>query len=160
MFFGEKLLWKLAYNKGGVSKNKSELGSDLFDLNNAIKQIHYRWSQVAENKKTRFVLPLASYYDVHRAVTTTPLRIRDRLLHNQAEAYADVLDHTGADFKGFFVWFRNREDLENEQRRDDPSYRDIFLNPVRAAVEDFIGYKNMRVRRNPLRLVLEKVGWN
>jgi ABC-type cobalamin/Fe3+-siderophores transport system ATPase subunit len=51
-------------------------------------------------------------------------------------------------FAEFFHWFREREDLENEDLRDDPSHRDRQLEAVRAAIQRLLpGYANPRVKR-------------
>jgi predicted ATP-binding protein involved in virulence len=51
-------------------------------------------------------------------------------------------------FEAFFHWFREREDLENEDRRSKPDHRDQQLEAVRRAVELAVpGYGNLRVRR-------------
>ena len=73
----------------------------------------------------------------------------------------------GADFKTFFEWFREREDLENEARRDKDKSSDntaaLFPDPqleaVRAAMSMLMpGYANLSVRRSPLRMEIEKQG--
>lgn len=54
----------------------------------------------------------------------------------------------GGSFAELFRWFREREDVENEDRRDDPSHRDRQLEAVRAAVSGLMpGYSGLRVRR-------------
>jgi hypothetical protein len=51
-------------------------------------------------------------------------------------------------FNDFFHWFREREDLENEDRRENPLHRDFQLDTVRKAVESVLpGYQRPRVRR-------------
>lgn len=55
---------------------------------------------------------------------------------------------TTTTFQQFFHWFREREDLENEDRRADSNYRDPQLQAVRRAIETTVpGYANPRVRR-------------
>ncbi len=71
-------------------------------------------------------------------------------------AYDGALEPGGADFRSFFTWFRKREDLENEQRRDDPAHTDVALAAVRRAIEAFTGFHDLRVRRRPLRMTLKK----
>jgi predicted ATP-binding protein involved in virulence len=157
-FHGHPLSWRLAHNKGGQPRGRPDLASKLDALNEAIKTLHQHWSHVEEDRQEPFDLPLAVYYDVHRAVVETPMRVREQLQHNPFEAYRDALDHGGADFKRFFIWFRNREDWENEQRRDEPNFRDRYLKAVRTATETFTGFTNIRIRRNPLRMTVEKDG--
>ena len=157
-FRNRPLEWSLAYNRGGIPKHSTGRASKLDALNEAIVALHKEWSHVEEDRHEAFDLPLVVYYDVHRAVVDTPMRVREKLQHNPYEAYRDALDHGGADFKRFFIWFRNREDWENEQRRDNPQFRDRFLLSVQQAIEAFTRFTNIRVRRNPLRMTVEKSG--
>lgn len=150
--------WALAYNRGGVPKNQPDRVSNLEGLNAVIQTLHRDWSPAEKDRQEPFNLPLVVYYDVHRAVVDTPMRVREQLQHNPFEAYRDALDHGGADFKRFFIWFRNREDWENEQRSDNPQFRDPFLSAVRKATKVFTGFTNIRIRRNPLRMTVEKAG--
>ena len=62
-------------------------------------------------------------------------------------------------FRVFFEWFRDREDLENERRIEDSRFRDRQLHAVRTAIERFLpGFHGLKVRRGPLRMVLDKSG--
>ncbi len=113
-------------------------------------------------------LPVFVYYPVNRAVLDIPLRIREKHLFDVLSAYDNAL--TGAaNFRTFFEWFREREDLENENRRylhDIPETRpaefqfpDLQLEAVRRALTRFMpDFKNFTVRRNPLRMEVEKYG--
>jgi len=48
----------------------------------------------------------------------------------------------------FVRWFFDRENLENELIRDDPSFRDPELSAVRSAIERLCeGFSNLRIRR-------------
>ena len=74
-------------------------------------------------------------------------------------AYNDALGGGSRNFRFFFEWFRDREDLENENRIDDHNYRDHELNAVREAVSCLMpGFNNLRIRRNPLRMMVDKNG--
>jgi AAA domain, putative AbiEii toxin, Type IV TA system/AAA ATPase domain len=63
-------------------------------------------------------------------------------------------------FEDFFLWFRLREDLENEQRtRGTPEHEDRPLKAVRDAIERVVpGISRLRVQRLPFRLVALKNG--
>lgn len=51
------------------------------------------------------------------------------------------------------------EDLENEERRDEPEYRNPQLEAVRQAIGELLdGFSNLRVRRSPLRMTISKQG--
>jgi cell division protein FtsI/penicillin-binding protein 2 len=94
-------------------------------------------------------IPLLAYYPVNRAVLDIPLKIRVTHDFNPLDAFDGALTRA-ANFRVFFEWFRNREDFENEQRRDIPSFLDPSLDAVRTAIQTFMqGCTNLRVRRNP-----------
>jgi len=111
-------------------------------------------------------IPLAVYYSVNRAVLDIPLRIRKKHHFGQLEAYDQTLTGARNDFRLFFEWFRNREDIENEQRlypvenvrtrqngqRRDIQYRDQQLQAVREAIYALTDFSNLRVKRSPLRM--------
>jgi len=112
---------------------------------------------LAETNNQPTHLPLAVYYDVHRAVLDVPLRVKEKLKNTPREAYHDALGHGGTDFRGFFAWFRDREDAENERIRDEADYVDRDLQAVRAAVEGFTQFTDLRIRRKPsLRMTVKK----
>lgn len=118
-------------------------------------------------------IPLVVYYHVNRAVLDIPLRIRSRHEFDQLAAYDQALAGARNDFRLFFEWFRNREDIENEELRDltadgkqmvrEPSAKygtDRQLRAVRTATEQLMpGFTDLRVRRKPhLRMTVEKDG--
>ncbi len=111
-------------------------------------------------------LPLIAYYSVNRAVLDIPLRIKEQHSFDLLSAYNDSLTG-GANFRAFFEWFREREDLENENRKyaeqpvktDEYQFPDRQLEAVRAALLLFMPeFTNLTVRRNPLRMEVEKNG--
>ncbi|MEC4814450.1 MAG: AAA family ATPase [Scytonema sp. PMC 1069.18] len=114
-------------------------------------------SQLTADEKAN--IPLAIYYPVNRAVLDMPLEISDEHLFTQRNAYDQALTGGRIDFKGFFEWFRNREDLENELRRDNVGYRDTQLEAVRRAVSSLQpDFSDLRVERSPLRMTVKKQG--
>ncbi|KAM3091557.1 AAA family ATPase [Phormidesmis sp. 146-35] len=72
----------------------------------------------------------------------------------------DQIFNKKADFQELFRWFKKLEDLENELRlNDDSTYRDRQLEAVRKAIPEFLpGFSNLRVRRSPLRMTVQKQG--
>lgn len=103
-------------------------------------------------------VPLMVFYPTNRAVLDIPLRIRTPHNFDQLDAYDDALTGGESNFRLFFEWFRDREDLENESRLTSPEYRDPHLQTVRQAIERVTVFKDLRVRRQPLRMTLEKQG--
>ncbi len=118
-------------------------------------------TQLAENPETK--LPLAVYYPVNRAVLEIPLEILEEHQFEQIDTYDQALTGGRIDFKSFFEWFRNREDVENEELRDNPEHRDHQLQAVRNAVYSVLdnkekNFSNLRVRRAPLQMTITKLG--
>ena len=147
--------WAIARNRK-AGKHPAERSSDLEQLNAHTSLFNGRMLHAEANHRPTH-LPLAVYYDVHRAVLDVPLRVREKLKNTPREAYHDALGHGGTDFRGFFAWFRDREDAENERIRDEPTYVDRDLQAVRAAVEGFTQFTDLRIRRKPsLRMTVKK----
>jgi predicted ATP-binding protein involved in virulence len=145
-----EVVWSLTKVSKGRSKDTS---SNLGDLKRVVEHIHrqlYPTSSAA--------LPLAVYYPTNRAVLDIPLKIRTKHSFEQITAYDEVLTGGQIDFRRFFEWFRDREDLENELRLNDyAQYRDRELKAVRDAIENLLdGFSNLRVRRSPLRMTVNK----
>ena len=124
-------------------------------------------SEVIKDFRNHFVdnfdananLPLAIYYPVNRAVLDIPLEIPEEHLFKQIDAYDQALTGVQIGFGSFFQWFRALEDLENEERRDEPDYRNRQLEAVRQAIYLLLfGFSNLRVRRSPLRMTINKQG--
>jgi predicted ATP-binding protein involved in virulence len=149
--------WAIALNRkaGSYPKHRS---SDLKRLNQATEKAARFIERYEMGDVDRPIyFPLAVYYDVHRAVLDIPLRARESTNNDVASGYDDALSKGGADFKRFFSWFRNQEDLENEISRDTSGYRAPELTAVRRAIEAFTGFKDVRVRRTPsLRMTVLK----
>ena len=130
--------WAIARNKK-AAKHAPDRSSDFEALRAHTDLLRGRMMH-RELEGRPISLPLAVYYDVHRAVLDVPLRVHKKLQNTPGEAYHDALGHGGTDFRGFFNWFRDREDTENEAIRDDSKYRDRDLKAVRQAIESFTGF--------------------
>lgn len=104
-------------------------------------------------------VPLMVFYPVNRSVVDIPLRIRKPHTFDQRAAYEDALSGASADFRRFFEWFRDREDYERERRDDDLGFKDPQLEGVRRSIEALVpGFKRLRVKRQPLRMLVDKDG--
>lgn len=88
------------------------------------------------------------------------MKIRTKHSFEQIDAYENSLTGVGSEFRIFFEWFRKQEDLENELRlEDNAAYRDKQLQAVRQAISSLIpSFSNLRVRRSPLKMTLQKQG--
>lgn len=151
--------WRLAKSRQG--HGSPEEPSNLTALSEYTKKLQ---GEIEQNREA-VNLPLFVYYPVNRAVLDIPLRIRTKHSFNLLTAYDDSLT-SGADFRKFFEWFREREDLENEQlvqSKKQPLFEEESFDPqlqaVRSALEQFLPeFKHLTVRRNPLRMEIEKNG--
>lgn len=131
------------------------------ELNNWADRQRERIGQTNEQVN----LPLFVYYPVNRSVLDIPLRIRKTHTFDLLDAYDGALT-TGANFRSFFEWYRNREDLENEQILESQSLfnnaqerftEDPQLCAVRKAITTFLPeFSNISVKRNPLRMEVTK----
>ncbi len=104
-------------------------------------------------------LPLAVYFPTNRNALDIPQRIRTPHEFDALSAYDGALQGGARNFRGFFEWYREEEDVYNEQRlrgSDQPPSR---LPEVRAAIEAlFPGARDLRIERKPQRMTLEHGG--
>jgi predicted ATP-binding protein involved in virulence len=150
---GNPVTWSLAHARGGEPLPPQER-SGLFSLGEEVAGIH------REIDRGDVHLPIAVFYPVNRVVLDIPLRIRTPHLFEPLEAYDGALVGDRRNFRLFFEWFRGREDLENEYRIQDSSYRDPQLEAVRRALESLMpGFTGLRVQRAPLGMVVTKGAW-
>ncbi len=159
--YAKSYQWSLfKYHKGYHQDEKSSL-QELSELAAALNKRFSACDGIVN-------LPLFVYYPVNRAVLDIPLRIREKHRFDVLSAYENALS-SGSTFRTFFEWFREREDLENEARRDQPQlfsdnvskvlFPDPQLEAIRAALTQFMPeFSNLTVRRNPLRMEVEKNG--
>ncbi|MBD2326333.1 AAA family ATPase [Alkalinema sp. FACHB-956] len=108
-------------------------------------------------------VPLSIYYPTHRRTPQEDFSLRESDWFDRASNLTlnnQVIENQSIDFSDFFLWFREREDLENEQRLEqEPSYRDRQLEAVRQAIPQFLpGFSDLRVRRQRLRITVSKQG--
>lgn len=99
--------WTLVKARKGHKSDKSTNLSELTKLAD-----HYR-QQLTDNDSVS--LPLIAYYPVERSVLDIPLKIMGKHSFSQIEGYESALNQ-GVDFRRFFEWFREREDIENEEQ--------------------------------------------
>jgi predicted ATP-binding protein involved in virulence len=161
------LSWQLVKSKKGHIR--PNIATSLDKLSEYAKTIQ----QQISSSEAQGGIPLFAYYPVNRAVLDIPLRIRTTHTFGLLDAWDEALT-SASDFRSFFEWFRNREDLENEQLRQQlpeqllarfgnaeppPLFKDQQLNAVRCALTSFLPeFIDFAVRRNPLRMVVQKHG--
>ena len=103
-------------------------------------------------------MPVFVNYGTNRAVLDIPLRIRQKHQFSKLTALERAIENE-LDFRTFFEWYRNQEDIENEHIREtgNQSYQDKCLKCVRYAIETMLdNVSDLRVKRSPLRMVVKK----
>lgn len=120
----------------------------------------YSETKRKEIAQTKFntSIPIFAHYDVRRAVVDVPLRVSETAF-GMFDAYTDSLKGA-ANFRNFFQWFRAEEDIENEALRENAILSpNLALQSFRAALGRFLPtYNNIRVKRRPLRMEIDKEG--
>ena len=164
----EKLNTKIREQRGAGEKFNPLMAAFTEQMQLALSNIKGDFSEAVEvvidNLRSRVQtnqtanLPVIVFYPVNRAVVDIPLDITEKLQFHQVDAYQQALIGGRIDFKTFFDWFRNREDFENESRVNNVNYRDPQLKATREAIYSLLPFSNLRVRRSPLRMTLEKQG--
>lgn len=97
--------WRITKNR---TARKAEFTTHLTELNQLTD--HYKY-WLSENEQSS--LPLIAFYPVERSVIDIPLKIREKHQFLQIDGYDNALNNA-VDFRRFFEWFRDREDIENE----------------------------------------------
>ena len=105
-FRNEAVCWQLSKaEKGRIFRNGSDL-SGVQKVSSILRE------ELSEKGNTS--LPLIAYYPVERTIIDIPLRIRNQHSFGQLDGYDGALE-SGVDFRRFFEWFRNQEDIEHQQ---------------------------------------------
>ncbi|HHD2787745.1 TPA: AAA family ATPase [Clostridium perfringens] len=140
----EKYSW---YNKRRTSI-KFEYNSKVNDLL-GLKKI----KSVYEEEYKRNRLPLVLYYGTDRVIRDIPKRghLKEFGIEDSLKNCFDNVNY----FRDFYEWFKTEEDIELREKADCGEYVNIKLDSVRKAVERMIpGYKNLRIRFNPSRMII------
>ncbi len=148
--------WSIAKLRKGINK---EVKSNLAALAGIV-------SQFRDHLQTAYSLPVFASYSVDRAVQSDdfPKRIRIKHEFDPISLYEEFPSGT-ANFRLFFEWFREREDIENERHRsinnmlqtEPVEFPDRQLQAARTALERFLPeYHDLMIKRQPLRMVVTK----
>lgn len=121
--------WTLAKARKGRKSDKPSNLSELTKLADNYRQL------LTDDSNAN--LPLIAYYPVERSVLDIPLKIMGKHSFSQIEGYESALNQ-GVDFRRFFEWFREREDIENEEQSRNSSrfVRDNFEEFIK--IEDLV----------------------
>lgn len=142
------------------SVSKTAKGAPIFDVRSDLKEL----TEYVKNLRTRKLesVPIIVAYTVNRNVLDIPLRIKKRHEFSVLSAYDDAFDRA-ADFRRFFEWFRECEDVENERIADTlstggvPHLANNELTAVRRALSRFLPeFSDWKIRRTPLRMEVKK----
>lgn len=149
---------KYAFHRKFLKKNGNRQTTNRKDLEkiNVAFQKAYLYSDESS-------VPIFVNYGTNRLVLDIPLRIRTKHSFDRLSAYDNAIENR-IDFRTFFEWFRNQEDVENEEKvnRDDLSYQDKALSAVRRAIMSMMDHcTDIRVVRKPrLAMKIKKDGVN
>lgn len=111
-------------------------------------------------------IPICVHFRINRFNTNDPDDLRQEAFNPimqfpQLNAYLGFTAIKQHDFATFFHWFRNQEDIENEERLEvNPEYRDKQLEAVKRAITNLLGndYINLRVKRTSNQIIVHKKG--
>ncbi len=163
--------WRITKNR---TARKAEFSTHLTELSH-LTDYYKQW--LGEDDQSS--LPLVAFYPVERSVIDIPLKIREKHQFLQIDGYDNALNNA-VDFRRFFEWFREREDVENEFIKDlilrikqdskdeelfkkidqynSGEFKDVQLEAVRQAIYAFMpDFKNLQVSRKPrLAMIIDK----
>lgn len=101
------------------------------------------------NSKGQISMPMVVKYSVNRSQIDVPTHVRKKPVLDAMALYEERLD-AGSNLRGFYEWFREREDLEREihEERGNFEYEDFQLKAVRKAISSVMdGYGHLHTRR-------------
>ena len=142
------LRYGFSFKKGKMGKRSRKKDSDSFAT---------FFSELYSDEHVG--MPIFAHYGVNRTVLDIPLRIKTKHDFGKVAAYQNSLGKT--DFRTFFEWFRNQEDIENQEKvsKGELNYKDPSLEAVRTAIYAMMPeLSNLRIKRSPLRMCATKEG--
>lgn len=143
--------WSL-YKQHSRARTAQDGKSNLKELNSwvnsEVEKAHF---------EETYPIPLYHYFPIHRrSIAEVPKRIFRKYALGKFDVYNPKADSRFTP-NAFFSWYREREDIENEQRHWNPSFvSDHQLTAVREATSQKVsGYSGLRIRR-PYGFVIDK----
>lgn len=112
------------------------------------------WIEEVDDKN----MPVFVNYGVNRIVLDVPLRAsREQFV--KLDAFDKAIEST-IDFRNLFKWFRNQEDIENQEKvRANSDYEDKSLLAVKHAMLAMLdGFEDIHIERKPLAMKVRKDG--
>lgn len=146
--------WHL-YKQRSTNRNRPQDKTELEGLTRKVNLCLAAYEQGGES----LGCPVISNYGVNRAVTEVPVRLSKRHALSPLDVYNEQLENS-VNFRSFFEWFREREDIENERYRNEGVLvEDVQIRAVRQALHRVLPeYGSFRVQRSPRAFVMEKDG--
>ncbi len=156
----EDAQWSIVRHRTGkLSPHKSSL--------DGLNRLTRRWKTRYTESPETTAFPLIAYYPTSRTGLDIPRRIRKQHAFTPLHAY-DGHASFGVDFRLFFEWFRQRQEIEMQRqvqlyKQGHPAEAAAALDPqlqaVRTAMVSFFpGFSDFCVGYNPLRMELTKEG--
>lgn len=110
------------------------------------------WIEEVDDKN----MPVFVNYGVNRIVLDVPLRA-SREQFEKLDAFDKAIEST-IDFRNLFKWFRNQEDIENQEKvRANADYEDKSLSAVKHAMLAMLdGFEDIHIDRKPLAMKVKK----
>jgi len=150
------------YIHGRLYKQKTTNRVHTMDGKSNMKEIAELTDNIVneyDKNKMSCRLPVVAHYGVNRTVTDAPARLHKNHALEPIMVYDKALEGN-VNFRSFFEWYREREDLENEKYRETGILtKDKQLNAIRIAFKKVLpDYGEFKVKRNPRRFVMQKNG--
>ncbi|MDE7339101.1 MAG: AAA family ATPase [Lachnospiraceae bacterium] len=103
-------------------------------------------------------MPVFVNYGVNRSVFDVPLRAKNGQF-TKLSAFDKAIE-SKIDFRTLFMWFRNQEDIENQEKvRKNDAYEDRSLLAVKKAMLAMLdGFDDIHIDRRPLAMKVRKDG--
>jgi predicted ATP-binding protein involved in virulence len=103
-------------------------------------------------------VPLVVQYSTSRGQWSSTQHLDQETPRGRAAAFKNALPAGVGTFDAFYAWFREREDIENEERAQGKlEFKDPQLEAVRAAVAALLqGFSNLRIERKLRRMTVQK----
>lgn len=150
------LFWEVA-RVAPSFRGKDRPKSDLTKLTEYTDELAERYNQNPESEN----LPMFVKYSVNRSLIDIPTHVRKKHILDAMSLYEGKIDG-GSNLRSFFEWFREREDIEREEREERRSfeYEDSQLKAVRRSISLVMsGYGDLHTRRKaPVGFELRKNG--
>ena len=140
----KEIIWEIAKISSAFrngNRPKSELGS-LTEFTDQLASLYY------ENNG-EVSMPMFVKYSVNRSLIDIPTHVHKKHVLDAMALYEGKIDG-GSNLRSFYEWFREREDIEREEREERKTfeYEDKQLKSVRTAISLVMeGYGDLHTRR-------------